>query len=65
MLTVRKPTPEVDSLTFDLCNVEGMSYEHSVRFPVDGEEAQYTYGGVLAIERDTTVDLYRVHSSGQ
>ncbi|MFB6229807.1 MAG: hypothetical protein ABEL04_01520 [Salinibacter sp.] len=68
MLTVRKPTPDVDSIAFDLYDANDMSYEHSIRFPYDlrrGDRAMHAHGRVLAIARDTTVALYRVHHPEQ
>jgi len=61
ILTVQHPTPEVDSLMFDLYDVGKMKYTHSIRVPVDGEKSVYAHGtGTIASIRDTTVAIYSV-----
>lgn len=60
VLSVQLPSP-ADSLKFDLYETREMQYMHSVRLPLEFSSAKYAYGaGLLTIERDTTVELYRV-----
>lgn len=57
------PPPPKDSIRFDLYDSQTFSYMHSVRFPLSNDVAQYAHeDGLLVIERDTTVELYRVEN---
>lgn len=60
VLAVQIPAAE-DSLAFDVCDTREMHHMHSVRLPIATGSAWYAYAsGLLAVERDTTVEVYNV-----
>lgn len=68
VLSVQIPTlPAVDTLKFDLYDLNEMEYMHSVRFPIDERKSVYGYrtNTIASIQGDTTVTIYRVERPGQ
>jgi hypothetical protein len=64
VLSVQQLDVSDEVIAFDLYDIREMQYMHSVRWPLDNASAKYAYEkGLLAVERDTTVDLYKVEHS--
>jgi hypothetical protein len=64
VLSVQQTTTSKDVIAFDLYDARKMQYMHSVRWPIGNSSAKYAYeAGLLAVERDTTVELYEVERS--
>jgi len=60
VLSIQRASPE-DTIAFDLYDTGEMRYLRSLRLPVKNSHSRFAYGlGLLAVERDTTVVIYRV-----
>lgn len=58
ILAVRRPG--TDSLEFDLYNSEAMEYVHTLRLPIRPGKRHGYADNIVAVARDTTVELYEV-----